>query len=98
MDYATCIVPSLLFMAVMFALVRIGPLDHRIATIGGSGLVFALVVKLLVGHPTRGEIFSATGAFFAVAAVFVSNPGNSVVNQENFAALNRSLGSWGGYN
>ncbi|KAF2662858.1 hypothetical protein K491DRAFT_672702 [Lophiostoma macrostomum CBS 122681] len=81
MDVVTCIIPSVLFTAVMFLLVAIGPLKARIGTIGGFGLAFSIAVKWIAGHPTRGEVFGATAGFFAVAAVFVSNSSNNTICQ-----------------
>lgn len=76
MDTLTCISASLLLTGAMFALVSIDPLLARIGAVGGFGTLFALAVKIMAGNPSRGEVFAATAAFFAVASVFVSNTGN----------------------
>ena len=81
MDIITCVFTPLLLMGVLYALTNIGPLKKRIGAIGGLGVAFALAVKFIAGHPTRAEVFAATGAFFAVAVVFVGNSGNSVLYQ-----------------
>jgi hypothetical protein len=75
-DAITCVFVPLLLTATMFALVEVGRLRVRIAVIGVFGLIFSISVKAIAGHLTRGEVFSATAAFFAVASVFVGSTSN----------------------
>jgi hypothetical protein len=73
MDTIACLVASALLTASVLALTWVGPLRTRIAIVGAFGTLFALLVKLLAGNVGRGEIFTATAAYFAVAVVFVSS-------------------------
>ncbi|KAF2259100.1 hypothetical protein CC78DRAFT_83663 [Lojkania enalia] len=73
MDFATCIIATFLLTATMFVLVSVPTIKVRIAIVGVFGLVFSLSVKAIAGHPSRGEVFGATAAYFAVASVFVSS-------------------------
>lgn len=75
LDFVAGVSASLVLAAMMFALLSIGPLRARIAVSWVFGVVFAFLVKMM-GTPTRGEIFGATAAFFAVASVFVSSTNN----------------------
>ncbi|KAF2187646.1 hypothetical protein K469DRAFT_103837 [Zopfia rhizophila CBS 207.26] len=71
MDTVTCIFVPLLLTVSMFALISIRSIKIRVAIVGVFGLLFSLSVKVMGGHPSRGEVFAATAAFYAVASVFV---------------------------
>lgn len=73
MDLLTCILASVLLVVVVKVLAVVRPLSVRIALIGIFGTLFALLLKLMAGTISRGEVFGATAAFYAVAVVFVSN-------------------------
>jgi hypothetical protein len=73
MDLLTCILPSVLLVTVVVVLKAVHPWSIRIALVGIFGALFALLLKLMAGTISRGEVFGATAAFYAVAVVFVSN-------------------------
>jgi hypothetical protein len=73
MDTLSCLFASALLAATVKVLAVVRPLNVRIAVIAALGTLFALLLKLMAGNPTRGEVFGATAAFYAVAAVFVSS-------------------------
>jgi hypothetical protein len=75
-DTLTCLVASLLLEAAVQALAWVRPFKVRLGLVGAFGTVFALSVKLMAGNITRGEVFGATAAFYAVAVVFVASTGN----------------------
>jgi hypothetical protein len=79
MDILSCLFASALLAATVKVLAVVRPLNVRIAVIAALGTLFALLLKLMAGNPTRGEVFGATAAFYAVAAVFVSS------TNDNFA-------------
>jgi hypothetical protein len=76
MDVLSCIFASLLLAFTVAILAIARPLAVRITLIGISGTLFALLLKLMAGNPTRGEVFGATAAFYAVSVVFVGTTGN----------------------
>jgi hypothetical protein len=78
MDTLACLLASILLAVtiVVLAVVRSRPLAIRIVLISIFGTLFALLLKLMAGTPTRGEVFGATAAFYAVTAVFVSSANN----------------------
>ncbi|KAF2869489.1 hypothetical protein BDV95DRAFT_498400 [Massariosphaeria phaeospora] len=69
MDTMTCVLASMLLVGVLFALQGTSPGTLRTAIVGIFGTVFALSVKAVAGHPSRGEVYAATAAFYAVASV-----------------------------
>jgi hypothetical protein len=71
MDTITCLVASILLLISVFVLAWVEPLKIRIALVGVFGTLFALALKLMAGDITRGEVFAATAAFYAVEVVFV---------------------------
>ncbi|KAH7086733.1 hypothetical protein FB567DRAFT_50076 [Paraphoma chrysanthemicola] len=73
MDMLSCVVASVLLAVTIAVLAFVHPLGIRIGIIGVFGTLFALLLWLLSGKPTRGEVFGATAAFYAVAAVFVGS-------------------------
>ena len=73
MDILSCLLASILLAVTVIVLAFVRPLAIRIAVIGIFGTLFALLLKLMAGNPTRGEVFGATAAFYAVAAVFVGS-------------------------
>ena len=75
-DTLTCLVASLLLEAAVQGLTWVRPLKVRVGLIGAFGTIFALSVKLMAGNITRGEVFGATAAFYAVAVVFVGSTTN----------------------
>jgi hypothetical protein len=76
MDALACVAASVLLAVTIVVLVLVRPLRIRLALIGTFGTLFALLLKLMAGNPTRGEVFAATAAFYAVAAVFVGSMTN----------------------
>lgn len=72
-DILACVFVPFLLTAAMFALAEIGGIRVRTSIVGVFGLIFSLSVKAIAGHPTRGEVFAANAAFFAVASVFVES-------------------------
>ncbi|KAF2729140.1 hypothetical protein EJ04DRAFT_580876 [Polyplosphaeria fusca] len=77
MDVLACIVANFLLTAAMYALDVVRPLKGTIAVIGTFGLVFSLALKAVSSSLSRGEVFGATAAYFAVASVFVGGTSNS---------------------
>ncbi|KAH8733088.1 hypothetical protein GQ44DRAFT_745303 [Phaeosphaeriaceae sp. PMI808] len=77
MDMLSCLLASILLVAAVAALAYVRPLWIRILIIGLLGTFFPLLLKLMSGNPTRGEVFGTTAAFYAVAAVFVGSTGNN---------------------
>jgi hypothetical protein len=71
MDTLTCLVASILLTASVLALASLRPIRVRVALVGVFGTLFSLALKLMAGDITRGEVFAATAAFYAVAVVFV---------------------------
>ncbi|KAH7076543.1 hypothetical protein BKA63DRAFT_285025 [Paraphoma chrysanthemicola] len=76
MDMLSCLLASVLLAVTIAVLAFVRPLGIRIGIIGIFGTLFALLLWLLSGKPTRGEVFGATAAFYAVAAVFVGTTSN----------------------
>jgi hypothetical protein len=76
MDTLTCLFASLSLALTVVVLALVRPLSIRITLIGIFGTLFALLLKLMAGSPTRGEVFGATAAFYAVAVVFVGSTNN----------------------
>jgi hypothetical protein len=76
MDTLACLIASVLLAVTIVALPLVHPSSIRFVLIGIFGTLFALLLKLMAGEPTRGEIFGATAAFYAVAVVFVSSTNN----------------------
>tara|TARA_R110002003_G_scaffold126_35_gene11754 strand:+ start:2727 stop:3683 length:957 start_codon:yes stop_codon:yes gene_type:complete len=76
MDMLSCLLASVLLAVTIAVLAFVRPLGTRIGIIGIFGTIFALLLWLLSGKPTRGEVFAATAAFYAVAAVFVGSTSN----------------------
>ncbi|KAF1840532.1 uncharacterized protein K460DRAFT_421471 [Cucurbitaria berberidis CBS 394.84] len=79
MDTVSCLLASTLLLITVFVLAVVHPLKIRIAIVGVTGTVFALCVKLMAGDPSRGEVFGATAAFYAVAVVFLSSTNDNCV-------------------
>lgn len=77
-DAIACVFVPFLLTSTMFALARTRPLMVRICVVSIFGLVFAISAKLISSNMSRGEIFSFSAAFFAVASVFVSSTNGSV--------------------
>jgi hypothetical protein len=75
-DLLSCLLASILLAVTVVVLAIVRPLAIRIALIGIFGTLFAFLLKLMAGKPTRGEVFGATAAFYAVAAVFVGSINN----------------------
>lgn len=73
MDVISCLVASVLPAVTILILAAVSSMKARIAIIGISGVLFALLVKVMAGNPSRAEIFGATAGFYAVAVVFVSS-------------------------
>ncbi|OAL55943.1 hypothetical protein IQ07DRAFT_627956 [Pyrenochaeta sp. DS3sAY3a] len=73
MDVISCLVASVLPAVTILILAVVLSMKARIAIIGISGVLFALLVKVMAGNPSRAEIFGATAGFYAVAVVFVSS-------------------------
>jgi hypothetical protein len=73
LDMLACIVASVMLEVTIVVLVVVRPLRIRLGLILVFGILFALLLKLMAGNPSRGEIFGATAAFYAVAAVFVGS-------------------------
>ena len=73
MDTLSCLLASVTLAVTVLILADVRPLKIRIAIVGIAGTLFALCVKLMAGNPSRGEIFGATAAFYAVAAVFLGS-------------------------
>jgi hypothetical protein len=73
MDLLTCVLASVLLVIVIVVLKAVRPWSIRIALVGIFGALFALLLKLMAGTISRGEVFGATAAFYAVAVVFISN-------------------------
>jgi hypothetical protein len=76
MDTLACVVASVLLAVAIVVLVLVRPLRIRLALIGLFGTLFALLLKLMAGNPTRGEVFGATAAFYAVTAIFIGSMSN----------------------
>jgi hypothetical protein len=66
MDTLSCLFVSALLAVTVKVLAVVRPLNVRIAVIAALGTLFALLLKLMAGNPTRGEVFGATAAFYAV--------------------------------
>lgn len=77
MDTISCLFASALLAATIKVLAVVRPLGTRIGVIAVLGTLFALLLKVMAGNPTRGEVFGATAAFYAVAVVFVSSTNNN---------------------
>ncbi|KAF1912597.1 hypothetical protein BDU57DRAFT_583016 [Ampelomyces quisqualis] len=73
MDTLACIIASLMLVATIAILVVVQTMTARVVLIGVFGTLFAFLLKLMAGNPSRGEVFAATAAFYAVAAVFVGS-------------------------
>ncbi|KAF2036000.1 hypothetical protein EK21DRAFT_53265 [Setomelanomma holmii] len=76
LDTLSCFLASVLLTITIIVLAVVKPLVIRIAVVGIFGTLFALVLKLMAGDPSRGEVFGATAAFYAVAVVFVGSTNN----------------------
>jgi hypothetical protein len=79
LDIFSCVLASSILAVTVLILAVVRPLKVRIAIVGIAGTVFALSVKLMAGNPSRGEIFGATAAFYAVAVVFLGSTNGDVV-------------------
>lgn len=73
MDTLACVFASVILALTIVVLVVVRPMAIRIALVGIFGTLFAFLLKLMAGSLTRGEVFGATAAFYAVAAVFVGS-------------------------
>jgi hypothetical protein len=73
MDTLACVVASIILALTIVVLVVVRRLAIRVALVGIFGTLFALLLKLMAGNLSRGEVFGATAAFYAVAAVFVGS-------------------------
>jgi len=73
LDTAICAFASFLLIAAVAVLQAVRPMSIRIVLTGVFGTVFPVCLKTIAGSLTRAEVFAATGAFYAVAAVFISN-------------------------
>jgi hypothetical protein len=78
MDIISCVLASVMLAVTVLILAVVRPLKIRIAVVGIT--IFALSVKLMAGNPSRGEIFAATVAFYAVAVVFLGSTNDEVVH------------------
>jgi hypothetical protein len=76
MDLLTSLLVSILLAITVVVLKVVHPLTIRIVLIGIFGTLFALLRQLMKGTPTRGEVFGATAAFYAVAVVFLGTTSN----------------------
>jgi hypothetical protein len=79
MDTLACLLASVLLAVTIVALTLVRPSSIQFVLIVIFGTLYALLLKLMAGEPTRGEIFGATAAFYAVAAVFVGSTSNDCV-------------------
>ncbi len=73
MDTLTCLLASVLLAVTIWVLATVRSMKWRLVIMGITGTVFSLAVKLMAGNPSRGEVFGATAAFYAVVAVFLSS-------------------------
>jgi hypothetical protein len=71
MDTIACLVASTLLLVSVLALTWIKSLGISLALVGVLGTLFALALKLIGGDISRGEMFAATAAFYAVEVVFI---------------------------
>jgi hypothetical protein len=71
MDTIACLVASTLLLVSVLALTWIKSLGISLALVGILGTLFALALKLIGGDISRGEMFAATAAFYAVEVVFI---------------------------
>jgi hypothetical protein len=71
MDTIACLVASILLLVSVLALAWIKTLGTSLALVGVFGTLFALALKLIGGDISRGEMFAATAAFYAVEVVFI---------------------------
>jgi hypothetical protein len=77
MDLLSCLLASVLLIVTVLILALVHPLKYRLAVVGVFGSLFAMLLKLLAGGLSRGEVFTATAAFYAVAVVFVGSTSNA---------------------
>ena len=80
MDVLACVAASFMLAATVAVLYFVHTAEVRIGLILLFGTLFALLLKLMAGSPSRGEVFGATAAFYAVAAVFLGSTSNGVTN------------------
>lgn len=80
MDVLSCTLASVLLATTVAVLAVVRPLAIRIVIIGITGTLFALLLKLMAGKISRGEVFGAIAAFYAVAVVFVGTTGDGGSN------------------
>lgn len=79
MDIFSCCLASILLAITVLILAVVHDMKSRIGIIGGAGTIFALCVRLMSNKPSRGDIFAATAAFYAVAVVFVAATNNDCI-------------------
>jgi hypothetical protein len=74
-DVFSCLLAPVFMTTTVVVLAVVRPLKYRIIIVWVFGSLFVLSLKL-AGSPTRGEVFGATAAFFAVAVVFLGSMSN----------------------
>ncbi|KAH4110459.1 hypothetical protein HBH64_158370 [Parastagonospora nodorum] len=77
LDTLTCALASGVLVITIGVLKVVRPWSIRIILTCIFGTLFAILLKIMAGSLTRGEVFTATAAFYAVAVVFVSNTDNN---------------------
>lgn len=78
-DILSCLVASLLLEVTVISLVWAGSRGVGLAIVGVFGTIFPALLKLMAGKVTRGEMFTATGGFYAVSAVFLGSTSKDCV-------------------
>lgn len=73
LDTVTCALASVMLAITVIVLKVVRHLTIRILLTAIFGTLFAVFLKTMAGSLTRGEVFAATAAFYAVAVVFLSN-------------------------